>query len=119
MMKVLMVLLGFAPVLLGPAAHAQNLNSVRHLLQIPDGCYPVAINPQNEQISTVCRGQPNWSPDGLQLFNQQWVSYLYLNPRTQMNGNIGQDMRDGVGPVPWFQYHWVKELDRIRVWRPQ
>lgn len=119
MMKIVALLASLAPAILGQSALAQENDRVRNVLQIPDGCYPVAINPQNEQITTVCRGQPNWSPDALQLFNQQWAAMGYHNTRTNSSGRLAQDMRDGVGPVPWFQYHWIRELDRIRVWRPQ
>lgn len=118
MMKVVLFVAGMLPALLASSAQAQDI-SVRSMLQIPDGCYPVAINPQNEQISTVCRGQPNWSPDALQLFNGQWITYTYENRRAGTTSNLARDMRDGVGPTLWFQNHWIRELDRIRVWRPQ
>lgn len=118
MMKIVAVLAGLVPALLASEAHAQA-GGTRTLLQVPDGCYPVAINPQNEQISTVCRGQPNWSPDALQLFNQHYPDMSYENPRNRTYSRLSTDMRDGVGPVPWFQNFWIKELDRIRVWRPQ
>lgn len=119
MMKSIVMAAGLTlAALLGPA-QAQNPNTVRYLLQIPDGCYPVAINPQNEQISTVCRGQNNWSPEGLQLFNMQLAVNGYANTRLNAFGSLAEDMRSGVGPTLWFQYHWLPQLDRAQIWRPR
>lgn len=118
-MKSLMMAAGLALAVFLSPAHAQNPNSVRTTLQIPDGCYPVAINTQNEQISTVCRGQNNWSPEGLQLFNNQFSAQLYNNTRTGTSGQLSEDMRSGVGPIPWFQYWWLPVLDRAQIWRPR
>ena len=119
MMKSIVMAAGLAlAAVLGPA-QAQNPGSVRYLLQIPDGCYPVAINPQNEQISTVCRGQNNWSPEGLQLFNMQSGAMDYSNPRIGGVSYLQRDMQSGVGPIPWFQHWWLPQLDRAQIWRPR
>ncbi|MGU9982464.1 hypothetical protein ACJ4V0_20715 [Phreatobacter sp. HK31-P] len=119
MMKSIVMAAGLALAVLLAPAHAQNPNSVRYVLQIPDGCYPVAINPQNEQISTVCRGQNNWSPEGLQLFNIQSAGISYFNTRIGAQSYLAEDMRSGVGPSPWFQYWWLPQLDRAQIWRPR
>lgn len=119
MMKSIVMAAGLALAALVGPAQAQNPNSVRYVLQIPDQCYPVAINPQNEQISTVCRGQNNWSPEGLQLFNNQFATLVYNNSRTGMTGQLSEDMRSGVGPSLWFQYWWLPVLDRAQIWRPR
>jgi hypothetical protein len=99
---------------------AQSENDpVRIVLKIPERCYPLAINPTTEQITTVCRGQEGWNPDGLQLFEQETVGTSYQNRRTGRFSTLLQDIRSGVGPVPWFTDRWLIELDRNNIARPR
>ena len=99
---------------------AQSDNDpVRTALKIPERCYPVAINPSTEQITNVCRGQEGWNPDGLQLYEQEHVSISYQNKRTRRFSNLLDDLRSGVGPVPWFTDRWFVELDRNSIARPR
>ncbi len=118
---VLAMVLSLAGVsLMSGAALAQSENdTARTALKIPERCYPVAINPSSEQISTVCRGQQGWSADGLQLFEQEYAGTSYQNKRTGAFSNLAQDLRRGVGPVPWFTDRWLVQLDRNNIARPR
>ena len=97
---------------------AQDI-SVRRLLQIPDGCYPVSINPTTESIQTVCRGRQGWMPDGLQYFNSLTIHDGYANMRNRTGSFLLQDMRTGVGPVPWFENFYLPGLDSRNIPRPR
>jgi hypothetical protein len=110
---------GLAALMPGSALAQADFSPVRVALKIPERCYPIAINPSTEQITTVCRGQQGWNPDGLQLFEQMHVSMNYNNKRTGVLSNLLEDIRSGVGPVPWFTDFWLVELDRNNIARPR
>lgn len=99
-------------------AQAQD-GSVRALLRIPAGCYPVGIDAASERIAQVCRGQAGWTPDGLQFFNQLWAAPRYTNRRTGTSTSLNEDLRNQVGPVPWFENYYLPELDRLNIPRPR
>jgi hypothetical protein len=118
----LAALVGMGMVALAPAAMAQQ-QTVRELLRIPQGCYPVAINPTTEEINNVCRGNAGWTPDGLQLFNSLKADNLndggYMNKKTGRPAALLEDLRSGVGPVLWFEYYWLPYLDTRNIPRPR
>ena len=109
-----------SPAALPTQAFAQSdTDSARVVLKIPERCYPVAINRSTEQISTVCRGQEGWNPDGLQLFELEMAGTSYMNRRTGAFSSLVRDYHSGVGPVPWFTDRWFPELDRNNIARPR
>jgi hypothetical protein len=117
----LAALVGMGMVALVPAAMAQQ--TVREALRIPQGCYPVAINPTTEEINNVCRGNAGWTPDGLQFFNSLKADCLngggYVNKKTGRSAELLEDLRSGVGPVPWFENAWLPKLDQMNIPRPR
>jgi hypothetical protein len=100
-----------------PAAAQQK--PAREYLRIQERCYPVAIDPTNEEINTVCRGDAGWRPDGLQLFNEQTAEKMYFNSKANVGSWLEKDIQSGVGPVPWFQNYWLPLLDRNNLPRPR
>ncbi len=79
----------------------------------------MAVNPSTEQISTVCRGQQGFSPDGLQMFEDEQAQRIYVNRRTGRSSNLVDDLKNGVGPEPYLTHHWFPILDRASIARPR
>ena len=100
----------------GFSARAQNDASVRSMLKLPAGCYPVAYDAAKDAIQTVCRGEPGWMPEGVQHFNGLGSEQIYRNKLMQKR-SLRQDLNENVGPGPWFDWY-LNELARKRIPRP-
>ncbi len=52
------------------------------------------------------RGEPEWTPDGLQFFNSLSSGTNYFNPVSKVSTNLDQDLDSGVGVEPWFRHYF-------------
>ena len=101
---------------LASAVHAQS-SAVSYVLNIPAGCYPVSFNRSTEEIGTICRGQPNWTPEALQYFNNLQATSLYPT-KLNMSRMLITDMEEKVGPGPYLEWYFG-EMDKRGLPRPK
>jgi hypothetical protein len=100
------------------AASASHAAPVRDVLKIAKGCYPVTYDAAKDQIGVVCRGQQNWVPDGVLVFNSFDSNHGYFNQVAKVNSNLDNDLANEMGAGPWFRYY-LSVLDERGIPHPK
>jgi hypothetical protein len=116
-MKIKAFLTSVLLILAADQSLADNRQFVADVLKISPGCYPVTYDEAKDEIGVVCRGQANWTPEGVQFFSNFRDSVAYTNS-IGVRSTLRWDMSNGVGPGPWLKFFFSR-LDKNRIPRPQ